>query len=424
LNALPTVTLDEALSELGIDRSARAEEARRAYLRLVKTRKPETDPEGFRRAREAYELTKEALEALAAGLPPATFEEPRPVPAPAPASPAPAATPRPQPPPIAVSGGALDIPTPDEIRHLLEARQLRRATEGLTRVYDAASRSVQVEAPPVPLTIQVLLALHEGGHFSTAEPLRMAAQRWLDASGGEMKLLDIAGRALWKIVSELATFGGELSDDVRVSIVRLAQGEPWVYALARLQALQQSERATAARDAAVLVAHPNLPSSQAIAAVLRGDEDAPPPVVKRDSGLSLRGILWGLVLLALFAGGIANSCEQPPPIQAVIISPAPTTSAGPTPARAQAMSLAAAIVLEANRENAAAPVQRQVEGVQSALDADNCAASIATMGDLLRALAVDGSAGPRLESNIDQLAHRVRDACRPDASIADTWAKP
>jgi hypothetical protein len=49
------VTLDEARAELGIDPSASPDEARRAYLRGIKTRKPETDPEGFRRLREAYE---------------------------------------------------------------------------------------------------------------------------------------------------------------------------------------------------------------------------------------------------------------------------------------------------------------------------------------------------------------------------------
>jgi hypothetical protein len=55
------VTFDEALRELGIDASATPEEARRAYLRGIKVRKPETDPEGFRRLREAYEIVTGAL---------------------------------------------------------------------------------------------------------------------------------------------------------------------------------------------------------------------------------------------------------------------------------------------------------------------------------------------------------------------------
>jgi len=52
------VTLDEALNELGIDSETDAEGARRAYLRLLKKRKPEVDREGFMRLREAYEYVK------------------------------------------------------------------------------------------------------------------------------------------------------------------------------------------------------------------------------------------------------------------------------------------------------------------------------------------------------------------------------
>jgi len=55
------VTLDEALRELGVGVDATSDQARRAYLRLLKTRKPEVDPQGFKRLREAYELAKEDL---------------------------------------------------------------------------------------------------------------------------------------------------------------------------------------------------------------------------------------------------------------------------------------------------------------------------------------------------------------------------
>ncbi|UQA59329.1 J domain-containing protein [Polyangium aurulentum] len=55
------MTLDEALAELGLDHSASTDEARRAYLRLLKTRKPEVDREGFMRLREAYERARAEL---------------------------------------------------------------------------------------------------------------------------------------------------------------------------------------------------------------------------------------------------------------------------------------------------------------------------------------------------------------------------
>jgi hypothetical protein len=58
------VTLDEALNELGIDDEAGVDGARRAYLRLLKKRKPEVDREGFMRLREAYELAKPYFEEL------------------------------------------------------------------------------------------------------------------------------------------------------------------------------------------------------------------------------------------------------------------------------------------------------------------------------------------------------------------------
>ena len=60
------VTLEEALVELGVEAGADPETVRRAYLRVIKVRKPESDPDGFKRAREAYEIARDEgqLEAL------------------------------------------------------------------------------------------------------------------------------------------------------------------------------------------------------------------------------------------------------------------------------------------------------------------------------------------------------------------------
>lgn len=56
------MTLSEAWAELGLEPGTDADTARRTYLRLIKTRKPESDPEGFRRAREAWEAVRAAGE--------------------------------------------------------------------------------------------------------------------------------------------------------------------------------------------------------------------------------------------------------------------------------------------------------------------------------------------------------------------------
>lgn len=65
---ISAVTLTEAWTELGVEPGADAETVRRAYLRLIKTRKPEADPVGFQRARAAFEVARAdgEIESLAA----------------------------------------------------------------------------------------------------------------------------------------------------------------------------------------------------------------------------------------------------------------------------------------------------------------------------------------------------------------------
>jgi hypothetical protein len=99
-----TVTLEDAWRELGVDPGADGDGVRRAYLRLIKTRKPESDPVGFQRAREAFEIARAGseIEAIAAfggrrrasvfARPPGATGAPAPDAAPAPtAAPPPAA---------------------------------------------------------------------------------------------------------------------------------------------------------------------------------------------------------------------------------------------------------------------------------------------------------------------------------------------
>ncbi|HEY6725618.1 MAG TPA: hypothetical protein VI197_16395 [Polyangiaceae bacterium] len=53
--------MDEARTLLGVDQGTGADEVRRAYLRLVKKHRPEQDPGGFQRVREAYDIVRQAL---------------------------------------------------------------------------------------------------------------------------------------------------------------------------------------------------------------------------------------------------------------------------------------------------------------------------------------------------------------------------
>lgn len=50
------MTYEEACQILGVDAGAPEKDVRRAYAKLVKKHKPELDPEGFRRVRDAYEV--------------------------------------------------------------------------------------------------------------------------------------------------------------------------------------------------------------------------------------------------------------------------------------------------------------------------------------------------------------------------------
>ncbi len=56
------MSLEQAFEILGVTPDCTARAARRAYLRLLRQNKPDRDPEGFKRLREAYEAVKAFLE--------------------------------------------------------------------------------------------------------------------------------------------------------------------------------------------------------------------------------------------------------------------------------------------------------------------------------------------------------------------------
>jgi hypothetical protein len=261
------VTLDEALSDLGIPHDAGMAEARRAYLRLLKVRKPETDPQGFMRLREAYELVKAHVEtrdaifrAMGVHLsPPAARREvpvqqelPTPVAAeePAPSAPevmeaAPSdqeeAAPRGAEDPMRESGPP-PPPEPDpeeeeeeiedtlagdaEIEALCDAGRYTEASAELVRVFDAAVEHVDGPTPPVLRAIDVLVALHARNQIRAAEALHGSLSAWLRASGQEARILRGDAAARWSLLQELASLPPRFPTAVRTAIGRaLAAGD-------------------------------------------------------------------------------------------------------------------------------------------------------------------------------------------------------
>ena len=53
--------IDDPYAVLGLDRTAKADDVRRAYLRLVRVHTPESNPEQFKQVRAAYETLRSPL---------------------------------------------------------------------------------------------------------------------------------------------------------------------------------------------------------------------------------------------------------------------------------------------------------------------------------------------------------------------------
>jgi hypothetical protein len=172
------MTIEEAAVVLGLDPEATfdAAAARRAYLKAIKRHKPESDPEGFKRVRAAYEVLT-AYRTFVATVVPA----PAPPPADPPPSPAPSqASPPPQPGPAQAA-----------VVDLLSVR--RRLAELPARPWQprvALAREAHQRAPTDPQVRELLiqeLAL-AGQMAEVVAVLRAAA-----GAGDRLSLLRLVG---------------------------------------------------------------------------------------------------------------------------------------------------------------------------------------------------------------------------------------
>lgn len=213
------LTFDDALLELRVDAKASADEIRRAYLRLVKTRSPERDPIGFRRARACYEVARNtlAMRELAARQVPAKAgaDEPAPLPGTEPASAAAPEAAAIEPPPA---------PTPAAIASLSPEQQatlalVKRAWEirdlsdwkVLVEAIEAATRWLDGPPVPVPACLFFIVALIGQEEIPTALEIRRALGKWLDARQDAARMLTTDLAVRWLVAQELCAVAPEIT---------------------------------------------------------------------------------------------------------------------------------------------------------------------------------------------------------------------
>lgn len=193
--------VEAAFKELGLALDTPAEDLRRAYLRVVKVRKPETDPEGFRKAREAFDLLSGWFHFLANRAAQATE---------APSAEAAANSEQVDTPPAPVA----DAPSSpwDALRPLVEARDARGVR---AKIRELLAADV---APPTLMPVFFLLL-----DLQRAEPGaegRAALREFIAfVQRARAELAFAQNHELWLLVKEVATLPDETPPEIERAIV-------------------------------------------------------------------------------------------------------------------------------------------------------------------------------------------------------------
>jgi hypothetical protein len=215
------VTPDEALTVLGLTAPAAEDQIRRAYLRALKTAKPERDPEAFLRVRAAYDVLRDVPTAYEApdesddrGLAPTASPEGEGVDLQADFPPD-------LPPPIEIvalpeeqqaeeqptdAGTAVEIVATDrppddhdELRRALSEDRLADAVPLVVAAFDGAGPDA---TPPVDEMIELMLKLHRIGRVDVARSIAKPVMEWLHRYADERKVMR-EHAARWSMVRDL-----------------------------------------------------------------------------------------------------------------------------------------------------------------------------------------------------------------------------
>lgn len=277
MNSAPP-DIQSALSVLGLTEWVEPTALRRAYLRTIKVRKPETDPEGFRQAREAYDLlvawgaSRSDLDASAEEVPP-------------------------EPP---VLDGWAALPPLAESGQVAEARRRMRAL-----------LLANVPPPTVRGALMLLLDLQRADPGPDAQQTLQAYLEWMERAQVELAFAHDAERLL--LLKELARLPASTPLLVQSLIAGALLTSDFSSALQSLEAFAITNPVEAQgvlpplRQASPLL-HQLL--TPALTPVGHGERTTSAPA--SSSGGSAKLFIFGCIILARLVMFVGNQADSPP----------------------------------------------------------------------------------------------------------------
>lgn len=425
---------------------------RRLYLRGVRKRRPEVDPEGFQRLRQAYELLQQPLFPQIVELPGVVGESIAPAAAPQeaprPAAPASASAPAPATPPsgaepgstepqAAESGGAEAKVNGAEPAISPAAESAPPATDeqGSAELYKMLRKSLVTQAlpgtqpPPVSLILQEIAHLYRDGMINSAQELAAALRTCLTGRGDEKDLIHKQLATRWLLLSELeATLPYLPVGAVRAIALGITAGD-LDHAVPPLRAVVDAKDGLAESTAAVLQQ-----KAPTLAAALIPALFPPNPATPPQSALLIpwQAMFWLVTLLSVFSSSFMPCLLRSGP---TIPAPSPT-AAPPVLATAQeqghghdsAVAGLARNLERRAREHGATKVAQGAQQLSDQATTHRCETVLVLKDNLRRDLRkLELPVQTFLEPDLGALEAKIAVACTPLRMQADTlekWSQP